>query len=488
MSRRRNGVAAGALIAAAWALPVAAQEQPTPAAASEWPAAPGQPEPLRMLLPTPAEEDWSFLKDPGTRTDPFDVVKYVPLGGDGYVSFGGQAKAQVEYYRNAALGQSPGRDAYGLFRLDLHADVHPDPNWRLFVATQSATVSGRRGGPRAIIDRNELDLLEGFVEWHGGFDDQLKGPATAIRIGRQQLDFGAGRILSSLGGPDGVGTNVLQGFDGPRAIVRRRLLRVDFLATKPTEPRPGVFNDGWVRGGGLWGAYATWGGAPGSPMPGIDAYYIGTRREQATFFSARGPETRHSLGLRASRKQTPFEYDVEGTYQVGRVAGRRIAAWSLSGEFSYTFQQAPWSPQPAFRFGVNSGDKGDGVQRTFFAPFPRGAYFGNSSPIGPSNTTGFEVGLMLHPTKSVTVKGGTFFFWRTERRDGVYQLFGFPIAPPTNGERYIGTQPVFQATWKISPHLTAVATAEHFSRGAFLKGVPGTRDVDYAAAWLVFQF
>ena len=471
---------------------VHAQSAPGPAASPPGAQAnpPGQPDPRRMFLPTRAEEDWSFLADPAERRDPYDSAKYVPLGGDGaYASFGAEARLFVESFDNENFGRPPGDNSYVQLRGIVHADVHPTPNLRLFVAVQAATTEGRVGGPRPSVDRDQLDLLEGFVEWRSSiFDQTMRGPAAVLRIGRQQLDFGAGRLVSSREGPITQGANVLQGFDGARFVGRRNGWRVDVFAAKPTDTRNGVFNDGWADRQGVWGVYATHGGPPGAPAPGIDAYYIGTTRPNAPFFSGVADETRHSVGLRAFRQSTPFAYDLEAIYQFGSFGNRRIAAWALTGEAAYTFQKTAWSPQLGVRVGADSGGGATGANKTFYVPFPRGAYFGNLSAIGPENTLGVEGALTLHPTQKLTVTGGTFFFWRTSRADGVYNLAGFPLLPPTNDERYIGYQPVFQVSWQATPHLVLNAAYETFQRGDFLKATPGTRPIHYAAIWGAFRF
>ena len=454
------------------------------------PGTPGTPDPRRLLLPTPAEEDWSFLADPTARTDRLDALKYVPIGkGGAYASFGGEARVYLESFRNENFGRPPGGNTYPEFRGILHADLHPSPNLRFYVATQSAFIAGRAGGPRPSVDRDEFDLLEGFAEYHSTeFDQVLKGPAFTLRVGRQQLDFGAGRLLSSREGPVGEGPNVLQGFDGGRAIFRHEAWRLDLFAAKPTETRPGVFNDGWLQGQGVWGAYLAHGRPPGAPGLGEELFYIGTRRPNAPFFGGVANETRHSVGARVFQRGTPFAYDLEAIYQFGTFGSRDISAYGLTAEATYTFEKLPWTPQPGIRVGVNSGGANPDTLKTFYVPFPRGAYFGYLSAIGPENTSGIEGALSLHPTKTLTVTGGAFFFWRQSLDDGIYGLAGFPLLPPTNRERYVGAQPVFSASWRASPHLSLNAAYERFERGDFIKATPGTRSIDYLAAWATFRF
>ena len=54
------------------------------------------------------DEDYSYLKDPTRRTDPLDVLKYIPLGDrDGYyLSLGGTARPRFEFDQNPFFGSA----------------------------------------------------------------------------------------------------------------------------------------------------------------------------------------------------------------------------------------------------------------------------------------------------------------------------------------------------------------------------------------------
>ena len=56
------------------------------------------------------DEDYSFLSDPTQRTDLFDCVKYIPLDGAGYLSFGGEVRERFETYKNEEFSPNPNAD------------------------------------------------------------------------------------------------------------------------------------------------------------------------------------------------------------------------------------------------------------------------------------------------------------------------------------------------------------------------------------------
>jgi hypothetical protein len=93
------------------------------------------------------DDDYSFLSDPTQRTDLFDCVKYIPLDGAGYLSFGGEARERFETYKNEEFSPKPNADnAYLLQRYLFHADYHPAEWLRVFGELQSSLEGGRPGG------------------------------------------------------------------------------------------------------------------------------------------------------------------------------------------------------------------------------------------------------------------------------------------------------------------------------------------------------
>lgn len=475
----RNIVSGAAALACGLSLVAGARAQDTSSQTSP-----------RQLQALAAEEDWGFLADPAQRTDAFDALKYIPIGtGGAYASLGGEERAFYEGFRNEGYGAVPGVSSYGENRLLVHGEIQADHNWRVFAELQVSDQGGRPGGPRPTIDKDALDLVESFVEWRStARDDTVGAPDLTVRIGRQELDFGAGRVFSSRAGPFGEGPNVLQGMDVARLIWRSGPWRLDLFGGRPVQEKTGVFDDGPAPREGAWGAYLTHGGPDGASTPGFDLYYFGTERPDAVFYPGLGYEHRNTVGARAFKIGAPYDYDVEAFYQFGEVGARAIEAGGVAAQAGWTFQGLTWAPRLGALVGANTGGGGADAVRTFFPPFPRGGYFGNLRAIGPENTAATELFVDLHPTKAVTFSVGSYAFWRTSLKDGVYALSGQEVAGPTAPGRFIGWQPVSSVQWRINPHLTLNAAYETFRLGEFLERSPGLKPIDYTAAWALFRF
>ena len=145
-------------------------------------------------------EDWSTLKGVDlSQTDDFwDRVKFIPLTQDEsvWLSFGGQARARVEYFNKFQWGASEPEqsDGYLLTRLRLSADLHVTPYFRMYVEGKSALVPVNRklqgGNTTAYYDQNSL--FNGFADIMIPFGEQAN---VTLRGGRQELLFGSQRLV-----------------------------------------------------------------------------------------------------------------------------------------------------------------------------------------------------------------------------------------------------------------------------------------------------
>src|SRR2546430_3672477 len=106
------------------------------------------------------DEDWSFLRDPHLRRDPWDKIKYIRLrknSDDWYLTIGGEAREVWEQIGNDNWGQQPFMNGYFNERYMLYFDVHYGKHVRSFVELKSGLNSYRYGGPRPI-DEKTLDF------------------------------------------------------------------------------------------------------------------------------------------------------------------------------------------------------------------------------------------------------------------------------------------------------------------------------------------
>jgi hypothetical protein len=436
------------------------------------------------------DENYDYLDDPNCKGDFWDSLKRIPLSSDGhrYVTIGGQLREWYERFDNANWGSGPQDDnGYLLHRLSLFGDFHISDRIRFFAQLTNNMVAGRNGGPRPQLDEARLFLEEAFV------DINLTKPhdnALTLRIGRQEFEFGSGRLVSVREGP-----NVRQTFDGVDLIWKSPSWHIDGFVTKPVLNFPAVMEDPPDHGTTFWGVYAV------HPVPlpkirgaNIDLFYLGIDRKAAIFDKAAGRETRHTIGARLWGGRAVFDYDHEAVFQWGSFAAGDIRAWAIDTNEGYNLRTTRFQPRFGLKFLATSGDSGPSTSRlgTFNGLFPTGYFFGQGAIKlnGPSNLLHIGPNLTVHLSKAVTVQVGDDFFWRANLHDGIYSLGNqLLVSGRTNQERYIGSQPYAGVSWQANRHLSLSAAYDHFFVGRFLKNAsPRGRDVDYVAVWATYSF
>jgi hypothetical protein len=430
------------------------------------------------------QEDYAFLRNPDCRTDLWDPVKYISLADreDVYVSLGGEVRLQYEYFRNADWGEGPqDPNGYLLPRLMLHTEWQLGPYVGLFGQLKSGLAVGRTGGPRPP-DEDQLDLHQAFLDVRG-----LLGEASALtlRAGRQELAYGASRLVDPREGP-----NVRRSFDGLRTILGAGGWSVEAFATRPVETNRYVFDDSTDAAVAFWGVYSV---SPrlGRGLGNLDFYYLGLDRTQAPFDQGTNHETRHSVGVRWWGRDGAWDYDVEATYQWGSFGPGAIQAWALASDFGVRLDTVTWQPRLGLRADIASGDRDPAkpTLQTFNALFPKGRYFGGMALIGLPNIVDLHPSVAFRVTEEVSVELDWDVFWRQSVHDGIYGPPGNLLRSAEHSRaRYVGSQPGVTLEWQVDRHLTLTLEYGHFFAGPFLQETESGRDIDWSAATLTYKF
>ncbi|AEG51282.1 hypothetical protein Sphch_3699 [Sphingobium chlorophenolicum L-1] len=403
------------------------------------------------LTITRYDEDWSDLVEAERRARHWTgPLKYIPLGDDGWVTTGIELRARSENYQNNLWGGADApNDSYLWLRALPYADLHVG-KVRAFVQPILAYAFGisQSASP---VDQTRADLLQGFGEAD-------LGPVT-VRAGRQMLSLGTERLVGTRYGP-----NVPLAFDGARADIAIGQTKLSLLAARPVQPGAGSFDDASSKTRALWGAYAA--------LPELDIYYLGYRNRLAHFGGLTGREVRHSLGLRSHGVRDDWHWNVEGVAQFGHFEGQRIAAWTLGTEFGRSFPALAFAPDAMLRINIVSGDgkRGDGKVGTFNALFPKGKYFGELSPVGPTNIISVNPRVSASPGGGVSFSLAAMAYWRYSVADGVYDIPGNLIREAGDSRaRFIGKEAEATVAWQATPEWELSASLSAFSPGAFIR-------------------
>jgi hypothetical protein len=447
------------------------------------------------------DEDYSFLANPSNRTEPLDLIKYIPLFDWGplyFVTLGGNVREQYVFVENDNFGLgSVNNRGYWLQRVMLYADWHFGPFVRTFVQLKSDLEEGREPGPRPI-DRKRLDFNQAFIDFsYPRTNLSADKTSLTLRLGRQEIDLGDERLIAVR-----EGTNARQSFDGARLIFNSPEGRVDLFALRVDADKTGYFdNDPGLSHENLWGLYSTIPLTTKSTAAtlnniSLDLFYIGFSHLDARFNQGVGDEVRHSIGGRLWRAHhiNGLDFNLLGAYQFGHFGGKKISAFTTAIDAGYKFLGVQWAPRIACSLQISSGDSSshDSRLETFNAMFPAGYYYGGGliGQVGPANAIILQPELDLHPTSTLGVYLKGLFVWREDTADALYSTPGFTVLPGSaNNKRYVGASPEILVTQQFGRHTSLSVSYYHFYRGGFLtENQPNTKDVDYFSTWLTYTF
>ena len=375
------------------------------------------------------DEDWTTLADGSNRADWLDLSKYVSLGRAGwFMTLGGEIRERFELLDETNFGAGPeDTNGYFLQRYLLSCDFHFGRGVRVFTELQSGLENGRNGGPRPT-DLDRLDVHQVFLDWHVFSSERY---ALTFRIGRQELGFGSGRLISPA-----EGLNLRRSLDGFRVLIKTGRVNWNLVALRLVKSSQGIFDDEPDHAQSFWGAGFT------APLPvwkhaSIALYYYGLDRKNSIFEKGAGRGIRHTIGSRSWNSTRGWDFNYEAIVQWGSFQGRPIRAWAFSEDTGLSFRDIRFRPRVGVRADVDvaSGDGGPNEKTlgSFDPLFPAApVYSGPSALLGPTNLIDFSPSLRLQLRNNLSLVLESSSFWRENTGDGIYSPFVTPVRRGTS--------------------------------------------------------
>jgi len=432
------------------------------------------------------DEDWSWLKDHwdefGTwqkdpRSDYFDPLKYILFSEslDSYISIGGQARYRYDLFNNSNFGAGPeDNDGFHLTRLLLHADIHLNENFRAFVQINSGMVDNRVGGPRPG-DADEIDFQQAFLDATAPIGD---GQSVLFRFGRQELIYGAQRLIS----PNDWG-NVRRTFEGAKAewVSHNNTLDVFWV-------RPVLINNVRLNNGdnsqsfeGVYNVTALPDLIRGADSR-LELYFLGLNKTR--------PDDSDTYTLGTRFKTTPgnWDFDFQPDYQFGKTGANSISAWAVATEACYTCNYSTFTPRASVGLDIASGSPNPGHRFNQLFP-PLYLYLGHMYVLGRQNVIDLHQGLDFHLTRDVTLSLAEHIFWRQNTSDAAYSLTGSVVrAAGASRAAYTGNEFDIVTNWQINKHISTYVGYAHFFAGDFIQETGKHDDIDFFYASMTFAF
>ena len=391
-----------------------------------------------------------------------------------WLRFSGELRERFEGYSGG--GYKPNSsDDYVLYRLRLGMLIAPKPWLKFFGQMQDARVWGR--SPAAPPYQNTWDIRQAYVE----LGDE--GTGFALRVGRQELNFGNGRLIGQ-----SWWTNVSRSFDGVRGTFGRGKLRADVFATSVVIVRDGVI-DHHDWGNNLYGVY----GSIRDVVPNslIEPYTLWRLQQNvSTALVKPGHLDEYTYGFRwVGRLPENMDYRTEMAVQRGSLGLDEIKAWTGHWALGYTFADAPSTPRVFAEYNYASGGAGDGVTRTFDPIYPTTHdKLGLADQFGWRNIQNVQVGAEFRFGKKWSLATGFEDLWLANAKDALYGTRGSIVAISQNGTagthvaEELDVQAIFQPTrqTQIGLGYGHVFTAEFLDRTT-----PGN---DYNFPYALFEY
>jgi len=427
------------------------------------------------------DENYSYLKDSASNF--YEKIKYIPLSAEKtiYTSLGGEARYEYVDFNNEDWGRlNTGHNHFLLQRYDVHADLHLGSRIRIFGQLRSALQDGRSNGSRPI-DEDHLNVQNLFVDvtlW------QKSAKSLVIRAGRQEIDYGSGRLISVREGP-----NARLYFTGGKIMYNSPRFSTDIFVMMADTTYTGSFDNKSSKQINLWGSYSKL----IFPKAGnLDFYYIGIKRDNAVFEEGMANEMRHTIGTRFWKYGGGFIYNLEIAYQFGKFGTGTINAWTGSVDLGYSFENTKFKPTINLRNDYISGDnhQGDGNLQTFNPIYPKGGYFGFSPQIGPVNLIDIHPYGTLDLLAKLKMQVDVVFNWRYSVYDGVYRPSGnFNLPGSASQKKYIGTAYLASLVYNLNKFITLNTGIQYFKTGSFVNDIiPDSKDGLFINSRLGFKF
>lgn len=390
------------------------------------------------------------------------------------LSFGGQVRVRTEQSNpTAGYGAYSVGDAT-LLRTRLNMTAKPGEGLVGFIQIQDSRTAGATApGANPAATAPTTHVHQGYLDVN-----DLYALPLHLRAGRFAMDYGGGRLISSLDW-----SNVGRSWDGLRLQYKADAWSSDLFATKIVEVAGQALNDDTT----FVGLYNTYSGLQGHA---IDLYAL----ELSSKTAGNADTNRHTLGVRAARTEGALKYSGELVWQTGKQAGSTIGAWAFAADGSYTFD-GEYKPQISGEYAFASGDKHPTDKRdSRFQPlYPFGHFYHGFADLQQwTNTHAFKVAIAAQPCKSTWGQFALHHFRLAQRADGWYSAGGTVLGRDANAVSgaNVGTEADLHFKTKVRGALGLWYGYSHFFRGQFAKNtLPGKgKDMDWAFVQAVLNF
>lgn len=427
------------------------------------------------------DDDFSLIKKDSVKKG-FNQLKYIPLGKNNSISFGGELREQFQVYNHINFGDVPPTfqdvSVNQLWhRVMLHTNIELGSHFRIF-AQLSSTLRFLNDNPIVPeIDENQLSLHQAFAE--------LKVTNWNFRLGHQEMYYGNHRLITVREGP-----NTRQAFDG--LVVKHKFKNgsLDFFAVSKVISKQYAFDDESMHDG-LYGVYGTQ--YFSNHKLGLDYYLVDFQSKARMYNYQSGFEDRRTCGIRLFSNLKTVNFEFEGGYQTGKFNDLTIDAYNVLADVNITVLPAK-KGIIGFAANVASGDKDntDNKLNTYNLLYAKPAY-GLAVPIGATNMISLYPYIKINPIQELNILAQVFFMSRNSNQDGTYSPGMIENRPKPNAlfssdKKTLGQFYVLETNYQQTKNVSFSFDASYFDAGSYPKATGKAKDVTYLSFKSTFKF
>ena len=371
-------------------------------------------------------------------------------------------------------------DAYLLSRFRVGSLIKPASWMQIYTELQDAHAV-MKNPPLGPPYQSTWDLRRAYIDL-----GQIEVSPVSFRIGRQDLNFGDGRILGT-----SYWRNASRGYDAAMMVLRWNAVYVNAFAASPVVAGANGLSH-HQQGHNLHGIYSTIRSL--IPETDVEPYFLwrlspGIRTENGTLAKI----SEKVAGVRWAGTRSWWDFSTEAVMEFGNIGADQIQAWAYVAGVGYTFDKHRLRPRLFSEFAFASGDRNakDGRHGTFDQLYPNiHNHNGLADQVAWQNLKEFRGGARISPRHKWTVAATYNNWWLASATDGFYNSAGGIVArdPKGTSGTHIGEEFDLETYYRINRLLELGAGIGRIFPGTFLMRTGHGHAYTYPYVMLNYNF
>jgi len=417
------------------------------------------------------DNQFAYLEDP-CQQETFlgDRLKQLQITPWAKLDIGGEYRLRHHSEHNhRGRGLTGLDDDFLLHRTRLYANLEMG-EWARIYAEMNDALSTNETYPPRPIEENRTELQNLFIDVAVlGF----RSDGLAARLGRQELLYGAGRLVSPLDW-----ANTRRTFEGYKLFWQGPLWTVDAFWVRPIYPNPDVF-DSPDQSQQLMGLYLV---RRLDNQAVLEGYYLRLVEEDGL------PDFDfHTLGFRSQQEYNGWLGELEAALQVGSYGTSDHTAGMYTIGVGRRFQSLPGQPVVWIYYDWASGDRTLGNGFHHLMPDSH-QYLGLMDLFGRRNIEDWSFHVQVHPHRDWSVRLAWHIFHRQNPMDVPYGVEMTPLVTTPGGSGDYGQELDLLLQWVIRPRAELAFGYSRFFAGQFFRTNPSPPAYQDDADFFYTQF